>query len=465
MNGPEQLPAGQNPRPVTAATTWPIILWIVLLLLVALIACLEHQPPEQVKPLTESLSTHDSFELRLIGQYAVAANRLSQTHLTASGNGLNLLLDHIENLAHSPLDQLRAVTLYSEIAGAEMAVRRLDELMEGGELNADSLPGAAILHDIYNDQGRPLSGEQRQQLIAQHGWFGKLAISFRLPDDDPLRKQAMEPAINKMILLLLMGTLIILAGLAGTTLFIVAIVLLCTGKVHRAYQCRPGQKDQRRYVYLEVAAIYLAAVMGLGLLRDFIQLRFAMNPTWLMLLIVLGIPCWPLLRRTTWRQLQQDLGWQRGRGIWREVGAGCVGYLAGLPILAAGLVIFVVLITFSNKTPTHPIMHELFNAHGWRVVSLLALAAVWAPVTEETIFRGALYHYLRGWARPVTASVVVGVLFAAIHPQGYVAIPALTAIAVVFALIREWRGSIIGSAVAHSLHNSMAVVLFFLLTR
>ena len=192
----------------------------------------------------------------------MAANRLSQTHLTASGNGLNLLLDHIENLAHSPLDQLRAVTLYSEIAGAEMAVRRLDELMEGGELNADSLPGAAILHDIYNDQGRPLSGEQRQQLIAQHGWFGKLAISFRLPDDDPLRKQAMEPAINKMILLLLMGTLIILAGLAGTTLFVVAIVLLCTGKVHRAYQCRPGQKDQRRYVYLEVAAIYLAAVMG-----------------------------------------------------------------------------------------------------------------------------------------------------------------------------------------------------------
>ena len=465
MNDLEQLPAAPNQPPITAATTWSIILWTVLLLLVALIAYLEHQPPGLVEPAVQDLGAQSSFELRLIGQYAVAANRLSQARPPAVGNGAELFLARIENLARSPLDQLRAVSLYGEIAGAKAAVRRLDELMGSGSLDAESLADAALLHDIYSNQGQLVSGEQRQRLITHHGWFGKLALSFGLPSDDPLRKQAMGPAVSKMIILFLVGMLVILAGLAGLTVFIVAIVLLCTGKVSRAYQRHPGQTDRRRYVYLEVATLYLAAIMGLGLLRDLIQERLAVDLTWLMLLFVLGIPCWPLLRRTTWRQLRQGLGWQRGRGIWREVGAGCVGYLAGLPILAVGLVISVVLISFSNETPTHPIMHELFSANGWGVVSLFTLAAVWAPVTEETIFRGALYHYLRGLSGAVLASLAVGVLFAAIHPQGYLAVPALTAIAVVFALIREWRGSIIGPVVAHSLHNSMAVTVFFLLAR
>ena len=59
-------------------------------------------------------------------------------------------------------------------------------------------------------------------------------------------------------------------------------------------------------------------------------------------------------------------------------------------------------------------------------------AAVAAPIVEETMFRGVLYRHLRsatghlGTGLSILVSGTLnGFLFAAIHPQGWVAIPAL----------------------------------------
>ncbi|MGN6728054.1 MAG: CPBP family glutamic-type intramembrane protease [Tepidisphaeraceae bacterium] len=55
-------------------------------------------------------------------------------------------------------------------------------------------------------------------------------------------------------------------------------------------------------------------------------------------------------------------------------------------------------------------------------------------------------------------------IFASIHPQGWAAIPALASIGLVLALIRQWRGSLVPSMVAHALHNGalLGVVLLVL---
>ncbi len=79
------------------------------------------------------------------------------------------------------------------------------------------------------------------------------------------------------------------------------------------------------------------------------------------------------------------------------------------------------------------------------------------------MFRGALFHHLRrrhGWWLSAVASAL---LFAAIHPQGLAGIPGLMSLAIVFAGIREWRGSLIAPITAHFLNNGIIVTLLLLM--
>ena len=83
-------------------------------------------------------------------------------------------------------------------------------------------------------------------------------------------------------------------------------------------------------------------------------------------------------------------------------------------------------------------------------------------MTEETFFRGALFHHLRGRFTAVFSALTTALLFAAIHPQGWVAIPALASLGFVFAMLREWRGSLIAPIVAHAINNGFIMTLLVL---
>ena len=101
----------------------------------------------------------------------------------------------------------------------------------------------------------------------------------------------------------------------------------------------------------------------------------------------------------------------------------------------------------------HPIGEMFFDASVTARVLLLVLAAVGAPLIEETMFRGVLHRGLRhSFSLPV-AGLIAAICFAAVHPQDIVALPVLAALAFGFMLIREWRDSLIASMVAHGLHN------------
>jgi len=52
-----------------------------------------------------------------------------------------------------------------------------------------------------------------------------------------------------------------------------------------------------------------------------------------------------------------------------------------------------------------------------------------------------------------------------VHPQGWIAVPALSAIAMVLAALREWRGSLIAPMAAHALSNFIVLTLALLLLR
>ena len=93
-----------------------------------------------------------------------------------------------------------------------------------------------------------------------------------------------------------------------------------------------------------------------------------------------------------------------------------------------------------------------------------------APLVEETMFRGVLYRHLRDatWRWPPLVSIALAAglnsfIFAAIHPQGLMAVPLLTALALGFSMARQWRGSLMAPMMMHAMHNGMVTSLLVLM--
>ena len=120
--------------------------------------------------------------------------------------------------------------------------------------------------------------------------------------------------------------------------------------------------------------------------------------------------------------------------------------------------------------PAHPIVFQLAEG-GWGLrLQVLLLAAVLAPLVEETMFRGVLYRHLREvsgrFGRPLSvliSATLNTLIFAGVHPQGWVAVPALMGLAYGFVLLREWRGSLLPAMVAHGLSNGLVMTMLILL--
>jgi membrane protease YdiL (CAAX protease family) len=118
--------------------------------------------------------------------------------------------------------------------------------------------------------------------------------------------------------------------------------------------------------------------------------------------------------------------------------------------------------------PSHPIIEQLAESDWWPRLQVLFLAAVVAPIVEETMFRGVLYRHLReafgrlGAVLSVMLSAtLVSFIFAVIHPQGWPFVPTLMSLAIAFNIAREWRGTLVPCMVAHGIHN--AVVTTFVI--
>jgi membrane protease YdiL (CAAX protease family) len=79
------------------------------------------------------------------------------------------------------------------------------------------------------------------------------------------------------------------------------------------------------------------------------------------------------------------------------------------------------------------------------------------------MFRGALFHHLRRRWNWVVSAGFSALIFAAVHPQGWTAIPVLGSLALVFAAVREWRGSAIAPMTGHFIQN-FAVTTMLILT-
>jgi membrane protease YdiL (CAAX protease family) len=171
-------------------------------------------------------------------------------------------------------------------------------------------------------------------------------------------------------------------------------------------------------------------------------------------------------------ELRALIGLHAGQGVLREAGAGVLCYLGAVPFLAFGLAVYALLsilrelVAGGGAPPSHPAVDQLGSAGPAGVALLFLLAAVVAPIVEEIAFRGVLYGHLRGVLSPrirvvsaLVAALVSSFIFAVVHPQGILFVPALGGLAVGFCLFRELRGSLIAPMVAHGINNAVTLTI------
>ncbi len=381
----------------------------------------------------------------------------------------------LDGWATSDADRVRAAIVAGELVGADEAVRRLETLKE--DLSDDSPLRGDIdtLLTIYRDGGQP-DEAAAETLKKHHGFFGEVALTHGLPDTDPRRAGLIGGGARLVAVLLGVGALVIAAMTVGLVLFIAALVMLLTGRI-RARMPRPEPGGS---VFLETYALFAAAFVVLSVGLDLVGealpeadwlLHVQIVLQWLLLLV----PLWPLRRGMSLKQLAGAIGWHRGEGVLKEMGCGVLGYLAGLPLLAAGmglsmgLMVIVQLIrAAAGMGPPPPPDSAVFDLAASQspliMVLFFLLATVWAPLCEESIFRGALYRHLRGRFGVVVSALVVALLFGLSHNYGPVLVFPVVALGFTFCMLREWRGSLIASMTAHSMHNAtITLVLFFVL--
>ncbi len=328
-------------------------------------------------------------------------------------------------------------------------------------------PTAPILRKLYAgpEPERPTEAETAA-LMAAHGWLGELAATHGLADEAPARAEVRAEAQRSFAAVLAMGLVVMGALVVGGVLAVVALWMWKKGRLRSAFAQRwqplvlPAGS-----VWLEAFAIYLTCMVAGG------NVASLAGETWgpvvgggaMVLAAVLAL-LWPRLNGLT--RAERRAGWTwSGRGIWREMGAGVVGYFAGVPLIAVGMGLSAFLQRLAGGTDmSHP-MVEAVGSPLPVLILLGFLAVVWAPVTEELVFRGAFHAAWRRRFGVLTSALGGALVFAAVHPQGWAAIPALGSVGVVLTLLREWRGSLVAPVTAHALNNGTLFVIMLLLLR
>ncbi len=439
-------------------------------------------------PTPEPTET-SALEARYLTRVAIGLREISGGSIPADGR--RQLVRNFEVIATDPFDRVRVAVALAEIDAADEARVVLDDAsaqldeyeaaVNGSGTALDSELAASLRDDpeatrqwvaeLRTDietvratiDGTATPAADMDRFRDRYGWFGDVLAMHGTAATDPQRQRIEGEALAATIVLVLMIVVAVLAILSGLVLCIALSVLIGRGHLRRRLNWRPDMRPDVRMALIETVALFLVGFVVVGLVAGVIEAATGVNAqfglVWLLLLVLL----WPLVRGMSWRELVLALGWHaNGAGLggaFKEAGLGVVGYLAGLPIVGFGLVVSLMLVSLTGAEASHPVVEEAIDTSLGGALLLYSLAAVWAPVVEESVFRGAMYVGMRRSLGMLGAGLVNSFVFAVIHPQGWALVPALMSLAIVFGLIREFRGSLIGAVVAHAVHNAFLVTL------
>ena len=515
MSIPPADPAVDSPHPLIGEPRRPggwlgiVAAWTVILIVVVLMAATRGGGGTPASPAEAMVPSDDPVAAALLtiqGRYALGVSRL------ASSSGGPISPDELFQQVASavptgpPQVRMRMAILAAELVGPDRGLRVLEELREAvTELDEDRGPTGFTLGEtdqrllaaltghfaaLAGERPGTLDADDHVLLSDELGWWGRVATVLDAPEAE--RAAVLSAATRAAWVVLGAFVLVGVAGLAGVALLIAAIVGVSTGRLRLAGSLDPGRRA-RHGVLVEVFAVWIVLFLALQIMGGLAAGAANAGPAGMLgaafaaFMLSLVALEWRRVRGLDGAEFVALAGLGRGRGVIREIGAGFVGYAATLPLLAVGLVGTLLLALAAglaggagagtepveallpSNGPAHPIVGEIGRS-GLVTLMVLLTGAVAAPIVEEIFFRGCLYPHLRhGAARlgPVVAvglgAVVSAFIFAVIHPQGLIAVPALMSLAIGFALVREWRGSVIAPVVMHAINNGAVLSLLVLL--
>ena len=435
----------------------PLLLWAALIFLVATIAVLQRTARDSPEPKG---APGPNIEMQFMAKYAMGAHLQSETWLPSTSQTSDALLTNLRARAESTYDQLRLAIITAELSNREQALFLLEKLETESQLEGSVVGDIKHLTAIYNMQPGTYSQEEHKGLVQRHGWFGELAVSYGLPDWEPHRRSVIASA-NRTFFAIIVA---VIGGLAMVLLgFMLAAGVVIAHFSGRGPQARfqdPAFADPRHNAFLETVVLFFFTFLAVPLVMRTLGIGLGFFAS----VILLAVPLWLKLRGLSWTEMRASLGLVSGQGLIKETLCGFAGYLVGIPVLCGGLVITLVLTQISGSQPAHPIVFEFSGAGPLKLAGLFFMACIMAPVMEEILFRGVFYHYLRRRWSALVSGILTGLIFAVIHPQGLEAVPVLAALGFNFAMIREWRHSLIGPMVAHGFNNfailCLATVIF-----
>jgi membrane protease YdiL (CAAX protease family) len=499
---------------------WVAISWLAIACMVGLIMWWQTMRAglNDAEPSTKLSTAVVQFQARyLVGFSAfsgagdVAANKRT---MLATAKALNT--GPIEQ-------RLGSIIMAGELAGPDEALAQLRDLeqrikkdqVKPTKTEEELMITVGRLYREYSSKrfdARSVSPEHRDQLIEELGWLGKLALAPADGPDKAARSELMEAAKQTVVLLVIIFIAGAFLGFSGLVALIVFLCLLFSGRLQHGIQCgtenllrcnlnllfhdrfgrarslrlaskRLEEPSEHGGIYAETFAVWLLLFIGLGLAAEFL-FRGDSNLLGhgLLSLVSLAALFWPIVRGISWEQVRSDIGLRGGKNVFLEALIGLGNYIMTLPLLGLCVVLLFIIVlvlhglqgggvdpadNFSPQVvPSHPVVQYIVKGDWWGRVQVFLLACVFAPFLEEIMFRGVLYRHLRelswrwGYFLSVAASATAaGFVFAAVHPQGPIAIPLLMIIAIGLTIPREWRGTLIPGMVTHGVHNGIVMLL------
>lgn len=463
-----------KPAPDAGSRQAAKIAWVVGILaflgVVSIQQGLVGAPAPEAKPLTQLVAPADTDPDVVSAKIFVRLRAEFNDQDDAIGKQF---LAYVEASSENPIDEFRAMLLRAELGDAAVV-----QSLKGLDMAAKDSAGKPFLSDadaaalgeqrddaisIIEHGQSSITNEKRTALSESHGYFGRLLLSRGLTNEDPSRAPLVEG--GGQILTVIAAAILVVGvyAILGIVLMIVFFVRVGDGRVRPAFEApAPGGS-----VYLETVALFLFSFVALQTLVHFLPDSLQPNLLGKILLqwLFLLIPLWPLLRGVPFSDLRRQLGLVAPKGLFHEVSVGAFSYFAALPFLALAFLVTVVCIliqrrVFHNFEPPHNPIQDVVNTAGtWTLLMFFLLATMWAPLVEETIFRGALFRHFRGRTGLVFSALSTGLVFGFMH--GYappLLLPVIT-LGVVFAFMREWRGSLVASMTAHFIHNFTLLTL------
>ncbi|MGH7132420.1 MAG: CPBP family glutamic-type intramembrane protease [Phycisphaerales bacterium] len=376
-------------------------------------------------------------------------------------------MKEIDDLAVSRVERLRAGVVAGAIEGRAAALERIGRLAGEEGISADFAGDIFWFTKIYTSGPTTISAEARTALLARHGWFAELAFTSDINGRDTVYRK-LDHAFGKIgIWLLLIGLANIVAFIAGLVWAIRAWIAFKQGELTGGFDA-PAVGGP---VYLETTAIFIIGMMvtvTMGIAATTLEggtSVFWLGATEVVQWMTLGAIFWPLLRGVPADAWRLDLGLHSGEGVWKEIKVGIAAYCIDGPVSLLVMIIVGVVGALAAGLPSDeaapkgvPMFQPPFG-NSWLLVVLGTLSAcVWAPLAEEIIFRGALYRYLHPKLKWGGAVVVTALVFGAVHPYSLGGLFSVAIGGALYAILREWRGSLIAGMTAHALHNASLTV-------